>query len=213
MAMLNDCEVYFVKCDPKHPNANFNKLNPTWEVQIRTTNPDQRAEWSEMKLAPKLMVYKEDAKNEAGEEVGGMPILTEEGKRQWRVNLKKKSITRDGEKASHVKVVDGYLEEVDPNTIGNGSVANIRIFQYEYTDAKGAPATASVLMGLQLKKYIKYTPKPRDDEFEMMESMEVVEEEATEGTAKKAPFKAPPSAPSAPKAPVKTADNHPDDAF
>jgi hypothetical protein len=209
MAMLNDCEVYFVKCDPKHPNANFNKQNPTWEVQIRTSNPEQKTEWSEMKLSPKLMVYKEDAKNEAGEEVGGMPILTEDGKRQWRVNLKKKSITRDGEKASHVKVVDGYLEEIDPNTIGNGSVANIRIFQYEYTDAKGLPAVASVLMGMQVKKYIKYTPKPRDDEFEMMESMEVVEEEAAEEAPKKPAFKAP----SAPKTPVKTADNHPDDAF
>ena len=59
MALLKNCEIYYLKADPKRPNAAFNKENPTWEVQIRTSNPEQKAEWESLGLKPKLIVGKE----------------------------------------------------------------------------------------------------------------------------------------------------------
>lgn len=211
MAMLKNCEIHHVKCDPKHPNANFNKKNPTWEVQIRTANPEQRDEWIAQNLKPKLMVYKEGTKDDNGEDIGGMPILNEEGKRQWRVNLKKKSITKDGEKASPVKVVTGGLDDVDPNTVGNGSIAHVRIYQYEYT-ADGKKGIAHVLMGIQLKRHKVYVPKARDDDFEAedMETIEADDQDGDSGDGGDAP------APKAntPKAPsVNPATARPEGAF
>ena len=147
MPILKNCEIWFVKADPKRPNNKFNKKNPTWECQIRTTNKDQKKEWETHKLPVKA-------------------VVPDAGEPYFRVNLRKKSFKEDGEKSSPVKVVNGKLEDIDPNSIGNGSIANVRIFQYEYQKEGGGTGVASVLMGLQLIKHLMYVPKPRDDDFD-----------------------------------------------
>jgi hypothetical protein len=163
MAIIKNVELHFAKLNPKRPNATFNKENPTWELQLRTSSLEQKKEWDNLSLKPKLIVYKE------GEENEGEPILTESGKKQWRVNLRKRSKDKDGNPAAAVKVVNGSLEEIDPDTIGNGSIAHVRIYQYEY-DSAGEKKVATVLMALQLVKHIVYEAAPRDDEFEMTET-------------------------------------------
>jgi hypothetical protein len=147
MAIITNAELWFCKVDPKRPNNKFNKKNPTWECQIRTTNKETKKVWESMGLGVKA-------------------VIPDEGPSYFRVNLRKKSIKEDGEKASPVKVVNGSLEDIDPNTIGNGSIGNVRIFQYEYPKEGGGTGVASVLMGLQVTKHIVYKAKPRDDDFE-----------------------------------------------
>ncbi len=158
MAVIKNAELWFCKLDPKRPSAKFNKKNPTWECQIRTTDKGVKKAWEELGLAVKA-------------------IVPDEGQPYFRVNLRKKSIKEDGDPASPIKVVNGHLEEVDPNSIGNGSVGNIRIFQYEYPKEGGGKGIASVLMGVQVTKHIVYKPKPRDDDFDMTDT-EVIENEA-----------------------------------
>jgi hypothetical protein len=157
MALLKGCELHFAKLDPKRPNARYNKQNPTWELQIRTSSKEQRKEWIAMNLPVKDVIPEED---------GALPYS--------RVNLRKKSITAKAEAASPVNVVGGDLKPLDPNTIGNGSIGNLRIFQYEYPKEGGGIGVASVLMGLQVTKHIVYVPKPREDEF-TEEDMETTE--------------------------------------
>lgn len=213
MALIKNCEIHYVKCNPKRPNASFNKKNPTWEVQLRTSSPEQKKEWDAAKLYPKLMVHKEGTVNEEGEDIGGEPIKTEDGKRQYRVNLKKKSLNKEGEKAGPVEVINGAMEPIDPDTIGNGSIANVRIFQYDYKkEGTNEDAVASVLMGIQLKKHIIFAGKPHDDDWEEGETETIAPppEEGAEEAATTAP-KAPPKAP--PKPPVKPADDLPEEAF
>lgn len=152
MAVIPNCELWFAKVDPKRPNNRFNKSNPTWEVQIRTYDKEVRKQWEAMKLPVKA-------------------IVPDDGETYFRVNLRKKSIKEDGEKASPIRVVDGDLNDVDPNSIGNASIGNVRIFQYDFSntnDETGAvtKGVASVLMGIQLTKHIVYVPKPREDEFQ-----------------------------------------------
>jgi hypothetical protein len=147
MALISNVEVFFVKCDPNRPNAKFNKKNPTWEVQIRTTDKEVKKAWEAMKLGVKA-------------------VVPDEGVPYFRVNLRKKSIKADSEPAGPVEVVNGDMKPIDPNSVGNGSVANIRIFQYEYPKDTGGTGTASVLMGIQVVKHIVYTPKTRDDDFQ-----------------------------------------------
>jgi hypothetical protein len=208
MALLKNCEIYYLKADPKRPNAAFNKENPTWEVQIRTSNPEQKAEWESLGLKPKLIVGKEGEPNE------GEAVLTADGKRQWRVNLKKKSITKKKEPAEPVKVVDGNLDPIDPNTVGHGSIAHVRIYQYDFTDSKGKPAQVAVLMGIQLKRHLVHAAKDYDDAFEADDEYERVEPEEQEGddggAGAKEPAKAAPTpAPSV----TKLADERSDAAF
>ena len=151
MAIIRDCEIWFAKLDPKRPNAKYNKKNPTWECQIRTTSKEIKKSWEAMNLSVKA-------------------VLPDEGAPYYRVNLRKKSIKEDTEAASPVKVVNGGLEDIDPNTIGNGSIGNIRIFQYEYPKDDKTKGIASVLMGIQITKHIVYKAKARDDDFDMTDT-------------------------------------------
>jgi hypothetical protein len=133
------------------PSSRFNKENPTWELQIRTKSKAQRNSWREMGLNVKLV---EDDEN------GDF----------YRVNLKKKSKKQDGTPGNPIEVCDGNLNPIDPNTIGNGSVGNIRIFQSEYENAEGKTAIRSTPMKIQLTKHIVY-------EFEEEEGFEMLDEE------------------------------------
>ena len=163
MAIIKDAEIHFVKCNPERPNAKYNKKNPTWEVQLRTTSKDQKKEWEGLNLQVKAVIPEDDSPP------------------YYRVNLRKKSIKeKDQTPASPVEVKDGALNDVDPDTIGNGSTANIRIFQYEYPKDDKTMGTATVLMGIQLKRHLVYTPKPRDDDFQKGETERVVAEPAND---------------------------------
>jgi hypothetical protein len=89
----------------------------------------------------------------------------------WRANLRKKSIKADGEAADPPKVINGKMKSIDPNTIGNGSIGNVRIFQYDYKDKEsGVAGKATVLMGVQVTNHIVYTPKERNDDDDFGET-------------------------------------------
>jgi len=152
MAILNNVEIFFAKLDPKRPNATFNKENPTWEVQIRTRDKAVAKSWKEMNIGVKP---DEDAEG----------IF-------YKANLKKKSKKRDGTDQNPVNVVGGDLSPIDVNKLGNGSVGNIRVFQYEY-NVNGKQGIATMLMAIQVTELREYAPKPREDEFSMAD-MKVV---------------------------------------
>jgi hypothetical protein len=162
VAVLKNCELHFVKANPTRPNAKFNKANPTWEVQIRTTSKAVKKAWEDAKLAVKAVVPDEE---------GQAPY--------FRVNLRKKSIKESGEASSPVDVVDHQLKPIDPDSIGNGSIGNVRVFQYEYKKEGGGTGIANVLMGIQVTKHLVYVPKARTDDFSE-EAGEVVEPAAHE---------------------------------
>lgn len=161
MTILKDCEIWFAKLDPKRPSAKFNKLNPTWEMQIRTTDKVQRKEWEALSLSVKAVVPDD-----------GIPY--------WRANLKKKSIrSKEAGPAEPVTVVNAAREPLDPNSIGNGSIGNLRLFQYDYPKEDGSKGIASILMAVQLTKHIVYVAPPRED-FEDAGETETVAREAAD---------------------------------
>jgi hypothetical protein len=176
MAIFKDCELWFAKLDPKRPNSKFNKKQPTWEIQIRTTDKAKKKEWEAGNLSVKA-------------------IVPDEGEPYFRVNLRKKSIKADGDAAGPVNVVNGHLDAIDPNTIGNGSIGHVRVYQYEYEKETGGKGIANVLMGIQLTKHIVYKAKAHDDDFGMQET-ETIEPD-DEDEADEAPKK--PSSPSVSK--------------
>ena len=193
--------------------------NPRWEVQLRTHDKDQFAAWKAEGLKPKLLVHPE------GHEEEGQAIIDEKGRKTWKFNVGKNAFKRGLSKDTPlaqrtpndpVEVVDGKMRAIDPDTIGNGSVANVRVFIREYTDNKtGKPAKAGTLMGLQLVKYIVYKPSARE-EFDA-EDTEVIDETGSEESQYAAgdyEDDEPSTRPSGGvKAPVKPVDTRSEDAF
>jgi hypothetical protein len=166
MTILRKCELWWIKCDPKKPNPTFDKENPRWEVQIRTTDKSQMQDWKAVNLKPKS-------------------VTDEDGNHlYWKINLQKKSKKSDNETPlAPVKFVDGGLNDIDPNTVGNGSVGDVRLFQYDYETGTGKnkkKGIASMLMAVQVTKHIVYTPPQREDDFEMQDT-EVIEHQDSLG--------------------------------
>jgi hypothetical protein len=142
--ILSNVELYFAKLDPANPNSRFDKDNPTWEVQIRTKDKAVAKEWKDNNLRV-------------------TPDENDEGV-FYRANLKKKSKKRDGSDMAPVNVVAGDLSPVNPSTIGNGSIANLSVFQYDYK-VSGKEGIASMLMGVQITTLNEYTPRPKEGGF------------------------------------------------
>jgi len=154
MAILQNVNVYYVKCDPTRPSTKVTPDKPRWEVQIRTTDKAQKKEWEALGIKVKVMD-------------------PDDGDIYYKATLSKnafKKVKKDGidvlEAAKPVDVVDGNLDPMDSRTIGNGSVANIRIFSsdYDFTDKDGKRMTGvrHTLMGLQVTKYIVYEFKEQE---------------------------------------------------
>jgi hypothetical protein len=152
MAILKNVELYFAKLNPKKPNDRFDKENPTWEVQIRTRNKAQAKEWKELSINVK-----------PDEDDAGV---------FYKATLKKRSKKRNGEDQNPVSLVGGDLSAIDPDKLGNGSVGNVRVYQYDY-NIGGREGIATMLMAVQVTTYKEYEPKPREDDFEMTD-MKVV---------------------------------------
>jgi len=148
MAILKNVELFFAKLDPKKPNDRFDPINPTWEVQIRTRDKKQAKEWKDLSIGVK-------------------PDEDDHGV-FYKATLKKKSKKRDGEPQNPVSLVGGDLTAIDPTVLGNGSVGNVRVYQYDYEIA-GRKGIASMLMAVQVTTLKEYAPKPREDDFEMTE--------------------------------------------
>jgi len=134
---------------------------------MRTSDKAQKEEWA--KAGIKVTAVRDDEEG---------PI------KYWRANLRKKSIKSDGEKADPPKVINGKMQPVEPNTIGNGSKGNVRIFQYDYKDNDtGVEGKACVLMGVQLTTHILYTPKPNDNSDDFGEADYAVVDETPSAEA------------------------------
>lgn len=170
MAILKNAEVWFTKLDPKRPSKALTPLNPTWEIQIRTNNKDTRKEWEAMGI--KVKVVRADKADDES------PVL------YYSANLKRKSLKVTAGKTEPNEpptVENGKGESLDPTSIGNGSVANIRIFQSEYT-FEGKKGVRNTLMGIQLVKHKVYVQKPME-EFDAAETETILpDEEPTGGT-------------------------------
>lgn len=151
---LSDVEVYWVKCDPENPAPAFEESGrPKWEIQIRTESATQNKAWKEAGIATKV---KED--ESTGERL------------YWYATLRKPAVKADGTPAKPIKFVDGNLDPVDPNTVGNGSRCNIRVFAVPYEIKSKGKVTKSGISNMptdvQVLLHKVYTPTAAGPAFE-----------------------------------------------
>jgi len=184
MTILKSVPVYFTKLDPRRPivlmedadkpasdvkldgmeraGATVKELEEAkagkvtgWEVVCRTSDKAQATAWKAEIGSKNVRAIREDREDEES------AIL------YWQMKLKRKQFKANGEYADVPEVKRGdTLEDLDPTIIGNGSIADIRIYQYPYSftqNGKLIEGDASVLMGIKLSKLIKYEAKPREE--------------------------------------------------
>ena len=143
MVIIPNVTIYFPKLHPKFPNRRYEKPdNPaTWEVQIRTTSKEEKKVWESLGLRPKT-------------------IDPDDGELFYTTTIRKKIVDSKGNPNLPPQLVGGRidpstgeLEVLDPSIIGNGSKANLKVFQYPKQDGNGV---VSILMGVQITKLVPY---------------------------------------------------------
>jgi len=125
--------------NPDRPEKSQDKNKPDfWSCQIRTEDKEVKNAWQEANLRVKAMV-------------------PDEGEPFYQATFRRKTLNQAGKEAVCPELVNGNMDPVDSDTVGNGSIGNIRLFQHDYAAGDGyAAGIASVLMGVQLTKHIVY---------------------------------------------------------
>jgi hypothetical protein len=156
MAIINNVEIHWVKCDPSKPERYQGKGPAKFSIQIRVRDKKVKEslekeygfKFSPMELDDKL-VYKTSISRYA---FGSGPDGNEDLSKPNRpVNV----ILADG-------------TPLDPNTVGNGSIANVSFFTKEDKSSR-------TLKGIQVTKLIKFEARGDDDEFELTDNFEVID--------------------------------------
>lgn len=153
MAILKNQEVYFARLNPARPDARMDPEKPVWSVQVRTTSKEQRQEWKEMGIIPKVK-----RENPDDDESKVLYYYTSFRKKA----IKKDERTEKVTKANPPEVVNGKHVEIDPSSVGNGSICNLKLFKREY-EAGGIKKISYVLMGVQVVKHVVYVGVPMED--------------------------------------------------
>jgi hypothetical protein len=162
MAIINNVEIHWVKCDPARPERYQGKGPAKFSVQIRVK--DKKT--------------KESLEKDYGFKFS--PMEDKDGKLVYKTSISRYAFGSDKEgnedttkpnKPVNVILADGTA--LDPNTVGNGSIANVSFFTKE--DKSGR-----TLKGIQVKKLVKFEARTDEDEFELSDDFEIVEAQGKE---------------------------------
>ena len=145
--IIRDAELHWAKLNK--PVEPFGTLQ--WELQMRTRDKDTAKSWKDD--------YYLTTKTEEDDE--GV---------FYKTNVKRKAIKKDGDPNTPPDVLDGAKKPIDGNSVGNGSVGNVMLFQYPY-DMQGRKGVASILSKVQVTDLKEYTPSSSTG-FDVIESEE-----------------------------------------
>jgi len=145
--------------NPDRPVKSSDKDKPDyWEVQIRTEDKEIKKEWEALNINVKAVIPDDDK-----------PPF-------FKAKFRRKVINSHGEEAECPLIVNGNLDVIDPTTIGNGSIGNVQLFQFNYPAGKDyAAGISSVLMKVQLTKHLVYVSNR--EEFDKTETETVTPED------------------------------------
>jgi hypothetical protein len=143
--LLKNVTIRYAKLNPDRPDKKMVKEG-RWSLQMITRSREQAKEWKDAQIKTKM---DED----------------EEGV-YWVANLGKRATKADGSPAAPIEVVNGSKVAIDPNSLGNGSICNIKIYQRPYVNKEtGANMIQNMLTGVQVKVHKVYVPRVYE-EFE-----------------------------------------------
>ena len=172
MAILKNQEIHFVKLDPNRPDKGMGTAaqppKPNWSVTIRTTDKAVRKTWTEMGITSKAV--REDKTDEESK------ILYYQATLRKNANTLKNNVLVP---AKPVDIVDGKHQDIDPNSVGNGSIANLMLFERKYK-LEGVDKVSWILMKVQVVKLKVYVHKPME-EFEDCDTEVITPEDKPNG--------------------------------
>jgi hypothetical protein len=157
MPIVKDVEIHWLVANPQRGKF----------FQNKTSNPEK---WSvQMRIRDKAL-------RDSLTKEFGFKFTTEEddngGGNYYKTNLSAYTRDQEGNLNKPINVILANGDPIDPDTVGNGSVANISF----RVSGKGADATRR-LTGVQVTKWKVYK---NEDEFELSDDFETIDETDSE---------------------------------
>jgi len=142
--IVKDVELHWAKLEtPVDPFKTGEKL---WEVQIRTADEEVAKKWAKE--------YYINAKKD------------DEG--FWKANVKRKELNGKGETNKAPDVLGRSNQPISASNIGNGSIGDLKLFQYPY-DVAGRKGVASMLSAVRITDLKEYAPTS-DVDFDVIDT-------------------------------------------
>lgn len=148
MAVIKNVSISWVKCDQDHPDMGYDGESPSWKLNIDSPSDELVTYWKEHNL-------------------GGLKT-EKDTKKPYIVIQRKATPFANGDAKEAPSVVDGHLKPLDPNTIGNGSIANVQFSLYDWK-FKNRKGVAADLMGIQVVNLVPREGANGAMEFEMID--------------------------------------------
>jgi hypothetical protein len=157
MPIIRGVEVHWVKADPANPQRFQGRKDAPalWSIQLRTRRKTDMEFWKKeygFKVTPEQ------------DDVG---IYYKATLSRYAYRAKDDGTEDTSNPNKPVGCITGSMEALDPNTIGNGSIANVSFSVKE--DKSGR-----TWKGIQVTKLIEFTPRDDGDNFELEDGFEVV---------------------------------------
>lgn len=134
--ILKNVELLWAKLDPARPDGGFDGNTPQWNLVAVTRDKDQAKQFKAANLNVKT------DEDDTG-------II-------YKVSLKKLATLKNGDANKPVPTVGPDLMPLeDPSVIGNGSVANVKIRQFDY-DFNGKKGVGTRLEAVQITRLVEY---------------------------------------------------------
>ena len=169
MPITKDVQVAWVKLDPNRPVRFQNKPEHPykWTIQIQLgTSPNDKKKKIQLQKDHGF-VWTEIEDQETGDTLGYRTTI---GKFAYKRNRATGEEDYNNPNTPPTCIL-GDGTAIDPNTVGNGSRANIRF----NTWANDHGTVSKDLLGIQVTKWKKYEPQEEVEDFEITEDYEVVE--------------------------------------
>lgn len=134
--IVRGVELHFIHLTRSHSPFG----NDIWDTQLRTEDMDVVKQLQDAGVKMK--------KHDSG---------------YYHANVKRNVHNRKGEKNQPVVIVDNNKQPIDPEvTLGNGTVANLKLFSYDW-DVGGKSGTSALLSAVQVMKLVAYAGSDGED--------------------------------------------------
>lgn len=149
MAIVRNAIINWVKCDQNNPDMGYDGDTPQWTVDIENPTKETKKIWKDEKL-------------------GGMKTRKASGQ-EYLVLKRKATPFKNGDEKEAPTIVDAHLKPLDPNIVGNGSIANVQYSVYSW-EHKGRKGRSADLSGIQVINLV--TREGSVSEFEIIDDIE-----------------------------------------
>ena len=154
MAILLNQEIHFARLTATRFDPNrLDPTKPNWGLQCRTTDKAVRKQWIDMGIKPRTVRV-----DPADEESDVLYYSVNFRKNVWKMV----KATEERTKNTPPEVVNGKQVPIDGNSIGNGSIANLKLRRREF-ELAGVKKVAYTLLGVQVVKHLIYVGEDMED--------------------------------------------------